>query len=190
MCFYYKPEGNRKVVDKTDLEMRYDMSKIELRQAKSGDEEILAYIQTESWKAAFRGILSDDELIKCTNIEKVREMCKKSLSLYPDSFVIEFVDDKPHCIAGWNKNRCGLGENVAELICIHSLCDNWHKGYGTIMLNYILEKTEQAGYSEVVLWVFEKNLNARRFYEKHGFVLTEESKLIKGVVELMYSKKI
>lgn len=34
------------------------MGKVEIRQAKVGDEGILAYIQTESWKKAFAKILS------------------------------------------------------------------------------------------------------------------------------------
>lgn len=37
-----------------------------------------------------------------------------------------------------------------------------------------------------MLWVFEKNKRARTFYEAKGFVKSEKSKEIKGVVEVMY----
>ncbi|WP_419496194.1 GNAT family N-acetyltransferase [Faecousia sp.] len=42
----------------------------------------------------------------------------------------------------------------AELICIHSLPENWHKGYGRQMMNRVLKDIKENGYSEVFLWVF------------------------------------
>jgi len=166
------------------------MNGVELRRAEPGDEKILAYIQTESWKAAFSEILSSEELERCTNIEKAEEMYKNVLKGHAVKLVIESVDKNPHCIAGWSRNRNDLGQNVAELICIHSLCDKWHQGYGSIMMRHILDEIKEAGYSEVILWVFEKNQNARRFYEKHGFQLTSQKNQSHGAVEIMYSKQL
>ena len=40
-----------------------------IRKVTPGDETDLAYIQTESWKAAFENILSADTLQKCTEIK-------------------------------------------------------------------------------------------------------------------------
>lgn len=166
------------------------MKKIELRSAESGDEKILAYIQTESWKAAFNGILSTEELERSTDTEKAEEMYKNVLNRNAVNITIEFVDEKPHCIAGWSRNRSNLGQGAAELICIHSLRDKWRQGYGSVMMRHILDEIKKAGYSEVILWVFEKNLNARRFYEKHGFILSDMKNESHGAVEIMYSRKL
>lgn len=166
------------------------MNNIELRGARSGDEKILAYIQTESWKAAFSEIISPEELERSTDVRKAEEMYKNVLNCQFVNVIIEFVDEKPHCIAGWSRNRSDLGQNTAELICIHSLCDKWRQGYGSVMMRHVLDEIKKAGYSEVVLWVFEKNLNARRFYEKHGFVLSELKNESHGAVEIMYSKNL
>lgn len=166
------------------------MNKIELRSAELGDEKILAYIQTESWKAAFSEILSVEELKRSTDIQKAEEMYKNVLNRQFVNVVIEFVDEKPHCIAGWSKNRNDLGDNAAELICIHSLRDKWRQGYGSVMMRHILDEIKKAGYSEVILWVFEKNLNARKFYEKHGFKLSDLKNVSHGAVEIMYSKQL
>ena len=38
------------------------MNKVEIIKAVSGDEKILAYIQTQSWKTAFHHFLSAEEL--------------------------------------------------------------------------------------------------------------------------------
>lgn len=45
-----------------------------VRRAKPWDEKILAYIQTESWKDAFKGIIPDGILLSCTEVERAIEM--------------------------------------------------------------------------------------------------------------------
>lgn len=48
----------------------------------------------------------------------------------------------------------------------------WHgQGVGTALLD--LAKSKSPG--ELWLWVFQKNLQARRFYERHGFHLDHET---------------
>ena len=166
------------------------MADISIRRVIPGDEQVLAYIQTESWKAAFAGILSPEELVRCTNQEKAEQMYHSVLRLEGCNMAIELVNDQPHCIAAWGTNRCDLGDAVGELICIHSLQNNWAKGYGSAMMEYVLARLQQANYESVILWVFEANTRARKFYEKHGFELTEQKKQANGIAELMYMKKI
>ncbi len=163
---------------------------IKIRKARNGDEKTLAYIQTESWKSAFADIISADELKKYTDIAKAETMYENVLkSRYAEISVLE-IDEKPHCIAAWSKARNPEFLDSAELICIHSLCDNWGKGYGTMMMNHILDEIKNSEYNSVVLWVFEKNTRARSFYEKHGFVLTGNTQTAYGAVEVMYLKNL
>jgi len=164
------------------------MDNVIIRKAVPGDERALAFIQTESWKAAFAGILSPEELERCTNLQKAEEMYHSVLRREGCNVAIELVDGVPHCIAAWGKNRCDLGDTVGELICIHSLRNNWAKGYGSAMMEYVLAQLQQANYEFVILWVFKDNKRARKFYEKHGFELTEQKKLANGIAELMYRK--
>ena len=166
------------------------MGNVKIRKAEPGDEKILAHIQTESWKAAFADILSPEELVRCTNQQKAEQMYHSVLRREGCNMAIEFAENQPHCIAAWGKNRCDLGDTVGELICIHSLQNNWAKGYGSAMMEYVLARFKQEGYKSVILWVFEANTRARKFYEKHGFRLTEQKKLANGIAELMYMKII
>ena len=146
------------------------MEDIEIYKAKQGDEKILAYIQAESWKAAFAEILTAQELKRCTDLEKCKEMYQKVLEHSEISIWIEKVDKKPHCIAAWSHNRDKLGKDVAELI-------------------RILVEMKKAGYVKVVLWVFEKNLRARAFYEKQEFVQAGRRQ-INEISEIMYLKNL
>lgn len=78
------------------------MEDIEIYKAKPGDEKILAYIQAESWKAAFAEILTAQELKRCTDLEKCKEMYQKVLEHSEISIWIEKVD----------KNRIALQHGV------------------------------------------------------------------------------
>lgn len=166
------------------------MSLINIRNAVLGDEKILAHIQTESWKSGFGTIISQEELDKHTNVAKVEEMYVNVLTHHFAEGRILEVDEKPHCIAFWSKAREEEDKGRAELICIHSLENNWGKGYGSMMMEQVLEEIKKAGYPEVILWVFEDNIRARKLYEKWGFSLTEHRKDSLGAVELMYVKRL
>jgi ribosomal protein S18 acetylase RimI-like enzyme len=166
------------------------MCKIEIRSATPEDNKVLAYIQTESWKAAFDKILSPEYLSEYTNIHRVEEMYRNVLTNNRANGAILTVDGEPHCMAFWSAYRGDDFPGCAELICIHSLCKNWNKGYGSIMMKHILTELRESQFSEVLLWVFEENMRARKFYEKHGFVLTDKCHDFRNAVEVMYSKKL
>lgn len=161
-----------------------------IRKVRQGDANALAYIQTESWKAAFAGILDAEELTKRTNIDLVTAMYQRDLDENKGNGYILSIDGKPHCIAYWDAARNAELAGKAELICIHSLPDNWNKGFGSKMMDRVIKDIKAAGYSEVVLWVFRENRRARAFYEAKGFRLTDISKTVFGTEELLYSKKI
>lgn len=162
----------------------------QIRKVKSGDEKSLAYVQTESWKEAFKDIVPADILIKCTDIDQATSMYKKLIEENKGNGYILELDGKPHCIAWWDKAG---GENMvacAELICIHSLKDNRHKGHGSLMMKKILDDVKKAGYSKIILWVFENNHIAIKFYESHGFASSGRKQPAFGAVEEMYIKTL
>lgn len=165
-------------------------SNISLGNAVPGDERILAQIQTESWKTAFADILSPEELQRCTVMENAVQMYHSVLQQKACSLAIEYVSEQPHCIAAWGNNRCDLEQSVGELICIHSMPKNWAKGYGSTMMKYVLTQLQQEGYESAILWVFESNIRARKFYEKHGFKLTEQKRQTNGTWEIMYMRSL
>ena len=76
----------------------------------------------------------------------------------------------------------------AELVCIHSLPQKWGRGYGSMMMEHLLQQMRAAGYGRAALWVFEQNGRARRFYEKNGFLLASERKDSFGAKEVLYTR--
>ena len=161
-----------------------------IRKVQQGDARDLAYIQTESWKAAFASILEAETLTKCTNIERATAMYQRLLDENKGNGYLLTVDGKPHCIAYWDAARDAAFAGKAELICIHSLPGNWRKGFGSQMMDQVLMDIKQAGFPEVVLWVFRDNQRARAFYEAKGFRLTDISKPAFDTEEILYSKEL
>lgn len=169
---------------------KYQVKECSIRKVKPGDESALAYIQTESWKAAFQNILSEETLKRCTDINHATEMYKGLLEDNIGNGYILEIDAKPHCIAYWDKTRDEDMEGYAELICIHSLQDNWGKGYGTQMMERVLNEIQKAGYEKVMLWVFKDNDRARKFYEARGFFANGKTIPSMGTQEVCYERNL
>lgn len=163
---------------------------VNIRRAGRGDEKHLAHIQTESWKAAFDKIIPSELLSKCTETERVTAMYRRLMNENKGNGYILEIDGKPHCIAWWDETREKDMAGFAELICIHSLRDNWHKGYGQMMMDKVLDDAKNAGYTGIMLWVFEKNVRTIRFYKASGFVASERKQSAFGAVEEMYVRKL
>ena len=53
---------------------------------------------------------------------------------------------------------------------LYVLPTSQHRGIGTVLL-----RVAQSEMRSLSLWTFQRNATARRFYEKHGFVLIKES---------------
>ena len=161
-----------------------------IRKVQQGDELNLAYIQIESWKAAFQDILSAEILQQATDLTHATAMYKQLLDENIGNGYILEVNSQPHCIAWWGKARDKDMSDYAELICIHSLQDNWRKGCGTQMMNRIMDDMKAAGYDKVMLWVFTNNVRARKFYESCGFVTYGKVKPCFETEEICYERKL
>lgn len=161
-----------------------------IERVKLGDEEELAYIQTESWNAGFKDILSEDVLQRYTQVNKATEMYRHILDQNIGNGYLLKVEGKPHCIAWWDATREKDMPGYAELICIHSLQNQWRKGYGSKMMDAVLHDVAAAGYSKIMLWVFEANTRARRFYEVHGFAANGKAKRSLEAIEVCYEKNL
>jgi len=61
----------------------------------------------------------------------------------------------------------GLGDEVIRHLWVHPEAQN--RGVGTALLALAKERRPTG----LRLWVFQRNVGARRFYERHGFTLRE-----------------
>ena len=163
---------------------------VQIRRAKIGDEKALARIQTESWKAAFADIVPAELLAQCTSLERAGKMYARLLSERRGNGYILELDGRAHCIAWWDTAKSEDMPGAAELRCIHSLPDNWRRGYGSRMMERVLADVKAAGYETIVLWVFVRNERAIRFYEAQGFTFGGRKQPAFGTTEEMYVRAL
>ena len=58
------------------------------------------------------------------------------------------------------------------------------------MMERVLDDARRAGYSKLMLWVFDSNVRAIRFYEANGFAASGKKRPALGAVEEMYIKEM
>lgn len=163
---------------------------IRIRRVRPGDEAALARIQTESWRSAFSHILDGETLAQHTDLCRAEAMYRSLLGNHTGNGYLLTLDGAPHCIAWWDRARDEAFAGKAELICIHSLPQNRRKGCGRQMMARVLADIREAGFTEVVLWVFRANTAARAFYKSLGFRVSEITKNTLGAEEICYRKQL
>lgn len=144
----------------------------------------LGRIMAQSFRRAFSGFITKETLDRCA----VAENCAALLASLPREMttVTGWVDGKLMGLLVFSQHQNGW----TEIEAIHTLPESWGRGLGEAMLEFALDETnadEWAG-----LWAFEENKRARRFYEKHGFRFTGQTRISEfdGAIEVRYEKKL
>lgn len=75
--------------------------------------------------------------------------------------------------SSFGKSRMAELDGFGEIISLYLLPEHMGMGYGRLLLQAAVGELEKLGFNKVFLWVLEDNCNARRFYERCGFVQTE-----------------
>jgi GNAT superfamily N-acetyltransferase len=88
--------------------------------------------------------------------------------------------------------EAGAAGQIGELYALYVHPAWWSKGTGRTLMTDVLAKTALR-YSEVVLWVLEKNDRARRFYTLAGFEPDGAVNILEGlgnVPEVRYRRAV
>jgi RimJ/RimL family protein N-acetyltransferase len=149
---------------------------ITIRKAITADASNMAKILCESWRAAYKDTITPDELARNTDLEKRTEMFEKMIPSGRGHFYIAWDGDVPCGLCSFGNSRDTDMPDYAEIIAIYALQDYWGKGVGKKLLKFALSEIKRLEYKKVMLWVFEQNARARRFYEKYGFIVDGTTK--------------
>ena len=162
-----------------------------IRPIQLSDAPRVAEIHVFAWRAAYRGILSDDQLFnkrlvanRIPRFENAVRNKAEEIYVYDDGIIKAFIsvgacrdDDKPKAFE--------LGS-----IYVDPLMQK--QGVGTQMMQHFENLAIQRGFGEVCLWTFEKNLTAQALYEKFGYIQdgTEKSHEAFDAAVVRYTKNL
>ncbi|MDE5993711.1 MAG: GNAT family N-acetyltransferase [Oscillospiraceae bacterium] len=139
---------------------------MEIRRLRPEDDRnALSRIYEESWRFAYSGIIPQDYLDSIPKGQWAASADKPNIStlvLVADGEMVgtaSFCPSRFEDMAGWG-----------EIVSIYLLPDHMGKGYGKMLFAEAVRGLEEMGFRDIFLWVLEENTNARRFYERQGFV--------------------
>jgi len=143
-------------------------------------------VHVAAWQSAYRGLLSDeflDSLDAPTRAEHWRGALTAATQRAevpdggsdPHNLVGE-IDGSVVAIATVGPYRDRPAGDMGELWMINVEPSSWGTGIATELLGVAVERLVGMNCAGAVLWVIDRNLRARRFYEKHGWRVDGESK--------------
>jgi N-acetylglutamate synthase-like GNAT family acetyltransferase len=146
-----------------------------IRPVKESDIPAVAKVHVESWKVAFKGILSENflEQLKAERFEKVwGDLLKRSnrlnLLIEEHKNVIGFISFE---ISAEEKKS-----TEGEIIALYIDYLSWRHGAGTSLIEQAKIHMKKNGFETAFLWTMAHNAISRSFFDKTGFILTGEQR--------------
>ncbi len=144
---------------------------MEIRLADQNDDVYeISNIYEQSWKYAYKDIIPQSYLDSIPRGKWVNGMGKPGISDYVAVQDGRLAGTARICASRWDKYP-----SFGEIVSIYLLPEYMGKGIGHALFERCLDELHSSGYDDILLWVLEENHHARRFYEKHGFVLYEDT---------------
>lgn len=165
-----------------------------IRWAADSDIPSLAQVHIDSYRSAYVNIMPALYLESMTLERQVRRY-EALISEDQDHVAVLSVAERVigylvlgHCAMDVAE-RC----NGGEIQSIYLLKEYWGKGFGRMLLDWGVLQLGEMGRTHVILWVLKDNRSAISFYERAGFILAGQERLIRRGAELVqvrYEKTI
>jgi len=155
--------------------MLYSTNAIQIRIAQQGDFRAIAELHAASWRSTYCGILSNEYLDRNVGSERI-DLWEKRFRNPRDSQHIVIAEIQAH-IVGF---ACAYGNEDEQwgtmLDNLHVLPAQKGKGIGSKLVADVALWCSKAHPGQgMFLWAFDRNVQARRFYERLGGVVAGEA---------------
>jgi putative acetyltransferase len=150
-----------------------------LRRATADDAPALAKAHVDSWHAAYRGIVPESFLSGFTEQRRTAGFGQALAAGAEETYLVEQDGEVPGFLTVGACRDSDLDHvRTGEIWGIYVGSRHWRKGIGRFLCRRGEEMLRSRGHSVAVLWVLEKNVQARRFYEAMGYVSDGASKQV------------
>lgn len=154
----------------------------------SQDDNLLeiSNIYESSWKFTYKDIIPQEYLNSIPSgcwANAINKDGMNNLVLIDNGIIIG--------TASFCKSRWKPYNDFGEIVSIYFLPNYIGKGYGSYLLKKCIIELKVLGYDKLLLWVLQDNSRARKFYERNGFVCSDEYTKTnmggKELIEVMYT---
>lgn len=162
-----------------------------VREIVPSDIPSVAAAHSAAWRAAFHGILSDSLLTDFGGVSL--EQVWAEIILRPNRLNLVAVHSG-RTIGFVGFQSVPSEAKKSEVIGIYVHPEYWRLGAGKALLSAATNRMAASGAHEAFLWTMRENLISRRFYQKEGFMCTQDSRVSvrqgESFTEVKYRKEI
>jgi ribosomal protein S18 acetylase RimI-like enzyme len=145
---------------------------ITVRPPAEDDASTLAEIQISAWRAAYRGVMTD-EYLDAMDSERYAEGWARNIA-NPKPGTVQLVAQAGNQVVGFCIFGPATGDAdsaFGQLYAINVHPQWWAKGAGSALFSAAEEKLATLGYDKAFLWVEANNKRAIDFYAKRGWLI-------------------
>jgi GNAT superfamily N-acetyltransferase len=153
-----------------------------IRRARTDEVETLLTIQREACVKAFAHIFPPERYPFPDDL--IRDVWRKALA---DPEVEAYIAEADGAPVG----SVSVGD--VFLRTLYVVPSHWRSGVGTELHDFALDRLRARGTPTAKLWTLEENWDARRFYEKRGWTLNGETRVVPfppQPIDVGYSKEL
>ncbi len=142
-----------------------------VRKATENDLDGMARVLCECWHTDYRGIVPDEYLDGITAMERRGKLAPEIAAMAESGDPVFIVARDGGRVVGFvcgGAERSGNSDFDAELYRIYVDVSHRGRGAGRALLAEFVVWLRSSGHDRFLLWTFEDNKPAARFYEKTG----------------------
>ena len=166
---------------------------MEIRKATSADTSDIADLYVRARRAAYAHFF-DAGYLAWLSVENATPLWEERLSDASGmTLLVGYEGERIYGLTGYGKARDSDAGRLGEVYALHVDPDYWRRGIGTTLLSEAERGLRDQAFAEAILWVYEENERARRFYEHQGWSFGGSSQVLdRGgpVVSLRYEKRL
>ncbi|MDH6593591.1 GNAT superfamily N-acetyltransferase [Variovorax sp. TBS-050B] len=145
------------------------MSDYEVRPATMRDAKAVAEVHALAAKAAYEGILPEDELRALAPASREAKW-REAIEFSEPQVQVAVHEGQVVGFVGFDRSRDPkTPSTTGEIWAIYVLPEHWGKGVGVALWDAAREGLEEEGCTTVTIWVPIRNDRAMRFHELAGF---------------------
>jgi ribosomal protein S18 acetylase RimI-like enzyme len=143
---------------------------VHVRRATAADAQAVARVQVRGWLHAYEDIVPPERLAHWT-VERREPVWRAMLDEGAGAWVAEAAGRVAGFVAVGAARDPDAQAGTGELYALYVDPVAQGAGLGRRLLDAGVAELRALGFAAATLWVFERNGNARGFYERHGWTL-------------------
>lgn len=143
---------------------------VTIRKAAPDDVDGIARVHVETWRTTYTGLMPD-EMLASLSVERRADMWRRTLTEYTAQSYVYVAEDENGETVGFvagGQERTGHELYKGEVYAIYVLKSVQGKGVGRELMQFLVQRFLDEGYTSMMLWVLRDNLGSRAFYERMG----------------------